>query len=177
MMSLVNKDDLIVFSFNHFGSSEVRTTEVITEFALHSRVYFIEAPIIGQTMLASYHIKEHVNEVTIVQPYLPGESSVFEQKAFMLDLLKELISDENLSHYSIWTDSPRAMPFIRYLNAESVIYDCLKNDEDANPLLEKELYEYADVVLTSGMTSHTHQDEMKYFSTNMGNVSREESLY
>lgn len=144
--------DLIVISSNAYGSDEVRTSQVMGTFAENKRVYFFEAPIIGVTDSNTYFIKKEENGLTIVQPYLAGNTSVFEQKAELLNLLKELIVDENISHYTIWTDTPKAMPFIRSLSAEIIIYDCLKDYSASHVELEKELFQYADVVLTSGMT-------------------------
>ena len=50
------------------------------------------------------------------------------------------------------------MPFIRFLNAEIIVYDC-SLAKARQPELEKELFEYADVVLTS----RTTEDEFRGF--------------
>lgn len=144
--------DLIVISSNAYGSDEVRTSSVMDKFAENKRVFFFEAPIIGVTENSTYFFKAEDNGIRIIQPYLPKEISVFEQKDILLNLLKELIIDENISHYTIWTDTPKAMPYVRSLSAEIIIYDCLKDYSESHMELEKELFQYADVVLTSGMT-------------------------
>lgn len=151
MMNFTSGTDLIVFSSDKFGSDELRTSVLMKEFAQKKRVYFIEAPIMNVAREATYFIKKEDHEVYIIQPYLPAETSVFEQKSAMLELLKELVTEENISHYTMWTDTPKAMHFIRHLNAEIIIYDCQKDYAGTHPELEKELFEYADVVLTSGM--------------------------
>jgi hypothetical protein len=154
--------DLIVISSNAYASDEVRTTRVMTTFAESKRVYFFEAPIIGVTDSNTYFIKKEDNGLTIIQPYLAGNHSVFEQKDALLALIKEFIHDENIAHYTIWTDTPKAMPFIRSLSAEIIIYDCLKDYSASHVELEKELFQYADVVLTSGMTKRaTHAPVVK----------------
>ena len=144
--------DLIVISSNAYGSDEVRTSAVMGTFAENKRVYFFEAPIVGVTDSNTYFLKKEENGITIIQPYLAGNTSVFERKDALLSLLKELIHDENISHYTVWTDTPKAMPLIRNLSAEIIIYDCLKDYSVSHVELEKELFQYADVVLTSGMT-------------------------
>ena len=151
MTNLENGTDLIVFSSHKFDSNEVRTPTLMAQFATRKRVYFIEAPIIGVSSTPTYFLKKNDHEVTIIQPYLPSETSVFEQHEASLNLVKELIADEHLSHYTLWTDTPKAMPFIRHLNPEIIVYDCLKDYSKSHSELEHELFQYADVVLTSGL--------------------------
>lgn len=161
MMNSECRSDLIVFSFDKFGSDSIRTTKQMNRFALNRRVYFIEAPIIGIAQSPTYFLRKSEHQVIVIQPYLPAETSVFEQKTMMLDLLKELVADENISHYTIWTDTPKAMPFIRNLSAEIIVYDCLKNYSLSHTELEQELFQYADVVLTSGLSEKTRGPEVK----------------
>ena len=151
MTNLDNGTDLIVFSSHKFDSNEVRTPTLMAQFAARKRVYFIETPIIGVSNNSTYFLRKNDHEVTIIQPYLPSEISVFERQEAALNLVKELIADEHLSHYTIWTDTPKSMPFIRHLNPEIIIYDCLKDYSKTNAELEHELFQYADVVLTSGL--------------------------
>jgi UDP-galactopyranose mutase len=151
MKNLENGTDLIVFSSDKFDSNELRTPTLMSQFAARKRVYFIEAPIVGVSSIPTYFLKKNDHEVTIIQPYIPSETSLFDQHEASLNLVKELITDEHLSHYTIWTDTPKAMPYIRHLNPEIIIYDCLKDHSKTNAELEHELFQYADVVLTSGL--------------------------
>jgi UDP-galactopyranose mutase len=155
MMNLACGTDLIVFSSDKFGWEDLRTSALMKEFALKKRVYFFEQPIMGVSRDATYMIKKEDHEVCLIQPYLPAETSIFEQKLSLLNLLKELITDEQISHYTIWTDTPKAMHFIRQLSPEIIIYDCLNDYSIASAALEAELFEYADVVLTSAMSNST----------------------
>lgn len=152
MNNIETGTDLIVISSDAYGSEEVRTSSVMQSFAENKRVFFFATPIIGAIKNPTYFLKNEANGIAHIQPYLPKEVSVFEQKEALLNLLKELISEENISHYTIWTDTPKAMPLIRSLSAEIIIYDCIKDYSASHTELEKELFLYADVVLTSGMT-------------------------
>ncbi len=164
MMNIECRSDLVVFSLNHFGSDLVRTSKHMSRLAQHRRVFFVEYPIIGVSKTPTYFLKKNEQEVIIIQPYLPGELSVFERKDAILGILKELIADENITGYTIWTDTPKAIPFIRNLSAEIIVYDCVKNYCLSNPELEKELYEYADVVITSALSDkNADSEEMNYF--------------
>ncbi len=149
MIDLINSSDLIVFSCENFASTNLRTPVLMKEFALKKRVYFIESPIIGVTQEATYFLKKGEHEVCIIQPYLPSETSIFDQKKATLELLKELIQDENINHYTLWTDTPKSMHFIRHLNPVTIIYDNQRDFSVTHSELEKELLEYADIVLTS----------------------------
>lgn len=150
--------DLVIISSHHYGSDEVRTSKLMNEFALKRRVFFIESPIIGVSEHPTYFLKKHENEVTVIQPYLPGETSIFDRKVMELSLIKELISDEHISHYTIWTDTPQSMALIRKLSPEIIIYDCQKDYSATHADTEKELFLYADVVLTSGLASEVAQE-------------------
>ncbi len=151
MKKLESVSDVIVFSSHSYGSDEVRTTHLMNQFVANKRVFFFESPIIGVSSVPTYFLRKGDHEVTVIQPYLPGETSVFEQKEALLNILKEFIHDENITHYAIWTDTPKTMPFVRKLSADVIVYDCLSCYLQKMPELEKELFEYADVVLTSGM--------------------------
>lgn len=159
MLNFTSGTDLIVFSSDKFGSEDLRTTLLMKEFAARKRVYFIEAPILNVAREATYFMQKEDHEVCLIQPYLPAETSVFEQKKAMLDLLKEFLNEEHISHYTMWTDTPKAMHFIRHLNPEIIIYDCVKDYSVSHPEIEKELFQYADVVLTSGMGSQVTSPE------------------
>lgn len=154
MKDLVMETDLIVFSSHDFGSNEIRTTALMTEFAQRNRVYFIESPIVGVVQAPTYLLKKNEHAVTVIRPYLPATMTMFEQKDAVLALVKELISDEHISHYTLWTDTPKCMSFIRKLCSEVIIYDCINDYSACNPQLEKELFQSADLVLTSGLSSY-----------------------
>lgn len=151
MMDLGNGTDLIFFSSKSFGDPALRTSQLAREFAQQKRVYFIQSPINDVSSVPTYFMQRVQNNVSLIQPYLPGEISVFQQKDMLLQILGDLLEDEHISHYTMWTDTPRAVPYMRTLSPEVIIYDCVDNQSQKNSELEKELFEYADVVLTSGL--------------------------
>lgn len=101
-----------------------------------------------------------LNELTIG---LPREISVFEEKELMLNKVRNFISSAGLYDYSIWTDTPKAMKFIRHLNPESITYCQSMDDEENFPELTKELTEYADEI--SGYERH-HKISHEYHNMN-----------
>lgn len=155
-MNLQSGLDMLVFSSHQFDSEEVRTSALMKKFAKNKRVYFIEPAIIGVATHPTYFMKQSNHEVTIIQPYLPAETSVFEQKHDMLKILKELIEDEHISSYTAWTDTPKGMPFIRSLGPEVIVFDCQKDQPVKHPELELELLQYADIVLSGRQSEVEH---------------------
>jgi len=161
MIDLINSSDLVVFSINGFDSKDLRTIKLLKEVAAKKRVYFIDTPVIGMSQESTYFLKKGEHEVSIIQPYLPAETSLFDQKKATLELLKELINDENINDYTIWTDSPKAMYFIRHLSPVVIIYDCQQDFSVKYAELEKELLEYADIVLKSESVKFNHTYSFK----------------
>lgn len=149
MKNLAHNTDLIVFSVERWGSSFTRTSQIMSRFARHRKVFFFEAPIVGISQTAVYLLRETRDDVIVVEPYLPEEMSIFEQKAALVEVVNKLIVDEKISKFSIWTDTPKALPFFRHLKPEAVIYDCLLDYSEMAPELEKEVFNTADLVLTS----------------------------
>lgn len=108
-----------------------------------NRAFIISEPIMGNLKDPTYHIQSS-GESQRIQPYLPSELSVFEKRDAMIAVIKELIVNEDIRDYIIWTDTPKAMPFIRNLNALTVIYDRTQDYSRTYPELESELLQYAD---------------------------------
>jgi UDP-galactopyranose mutase len=153
LMKIDFKNDLIVFSLDSYHSPQLRTTLVVKDLVTKKRIYFIESPVHEVSSHPTYFIQKMSDGVNVVKPYLPANISVFDQKAMLEGILHELMEDESIHHYSIWTDTPRSMPFIRNLNPELLVYDCLVDHSQTHPSLERELFKHAHVVITSGLSS------------------------
>ena len=146
------KTDLIVFSLDSFNAPHLRTAKTVGKFADRRRVYYFEVPVIGVSSYPTYFIQKNDKGVTVVKPYLPADVSVFDQRTMLEDIIQDFMTAENITHYSVWSDTPRAVPFIRKLNPELVIYDCLVDHSQINPILEREMFRRAHVVITSGLS-------------------------
>lgn len=173
MMNLGNGTDLIAFSSESFGHEALRTTKLLRDAAFERRVYFFEAPVLSTSGTTTYYIEEDASGVKIIRPYLNIESSIFERKKALLEILKDVIYDEHISHYSMWTDTPVAMPFIRNLTPEVIVYDCLSDFSKSHSELERELLQYADSVQTEGMKGPVVHDPLR----NLRSVKFKETYY
>ena len=152
MKTLAQTTDLIVFSSHRWDSTFTRTSQMMSRFSRYRKVYYIENPIFGVSKEPIYVLRETRDDVMVIEPYIPGETSVFEQKDAFISILAKLLHDEKITQYTIWSDSPKIMPLIRGLNPQAMIYDCIADYSVTNPELEKEMLEKADLVITNGLS-------------------------
>lgn len=150
MKKLEAINDLIVISSEKYESLEVRESLVLTHLAFSHRVFVIQPAIAISGMLAGYALTPHENGMGLIQPYLPEDLSVFERKDLLKTMVEQIIQDEDIYQYSLWVDSPRAVPLIRTLCPELIIYN-RKESATGRHLseLEEELKQYADVVMNN----------------------------
>lgn len=146
--------DLIVFSDVHFETSSYG--QVLGQLSHERKIYFFQTPIYGVASCSTYMIQKNETAVTVIQPYVPHDLSWFEQKNAFNKIIHQVIEDENILEYTIWTNTPKAMPHIRTLTPDLLIYDCSFEHEMIYPELEKELRRKADLVLTSGTFTLSH---------------------
>ena len=124
MLNLSQSTDLILFSDN--------------------RVFILQQPKLLPLTEKFVTLKE-TDDVVIVDFCLPQESSVFEQKTMHLDLIRELLGDEGVHEYTVWTNRARSVGLIRHMNAASVIYDRDSEMGYIHPAHLQEMNQYADV--------------------------------
>lgn len=108
-----------------------------------NRTFILQKPILHDSSIRTYSLLG-THEVTIVNFYLPLETSVFERLEMHRELIKELIGEEDLRDYTIWTNRCRTIALIRHLNASSVVYDRESDHHDVHPSHLKEMQLYLD---------------------------------
>lgn len=147
--------DLICFCHLRWGFVFQRPNHLLSRFAKHQRVFFIEEPIFhdGENKLA---IEKFNENLFVVTPQL--KHGVDEKEAVKLQqkLTSDLISDMKINRYFCWYYTPMALPFTDHLTPELVIYDCmdeLSAFKFAPPditMREQILFRKADIVFTGG---------------------------
>ena len=149
------KNDILCFSHLRWGFVYQRPQHLITRFAKHTRVFFIEEPVYYDgkpTLQVSLQ-----DNVYVVIPHL--QHGTHEQAVqLQQELVNDLIINQNIGNYISWYYTPMAIPFTRQLQPVITVYDCM--DELAAfrfaPVelvqLEKELLQKSDVVFTGGHT-------------------------
>jgi glycosyltransferase involved in cell wall biosynthesis len=148
--------DLLCLSHLRWNFVFQRPQHLMTRFARHRRVFFVEEPLFDArepSMALSVHDGVHV-----AVPHLPrgidAAASLAQQRA----LLQHLVARQQITQPVLWLYTPMAHALVRDLPASAVVYDCmdeLSGFAFAPPDLaarERELLARADLVFTGGQS-------------------------
>ena len=147
--------DLVCMSHLRWDFVYQRPQHLLTRFARHHRVFYVEEPIVGAER-AHLDVSVRPEGVRVVVPHLPAGLTVAETESAMRALLGGLRRDHALRDLVLWYYTPQAMPYTVDLRPATVVYDCmdqLSAFRGAPPRLlehERELFALADVVFTGG---------------------------
>jgi UDP-galactopyranose mutase len=146
--------DLVCFSHLRWGFVYQRPQHLLSRFAKHTRVIFVEEPM-WHDAPDTMHISQDTKNLFVVVPYLQnGKDSCPLQR--QQKLVSGLLPQLNVQRYFTWYYTPMALPFTEHLSPEFVVYDCmdeLSAFKFAPPELtirEKQLLQMSDVVFTGG---------------------------
>jgi glycosyltransferase involved in cell wall biosynthesis len=158
--------DLVCFSHLRWAFVFQRPQHLLSRFAKHQRVFFIEEPIFhdGEETL---HI-ENCDNVFVVTQYLKHGHSEEEVHAKLRKMVDSLIVNMQINRYFAWYYTPMAMPFTNHLSPEITVYDCMdelsafKFAPPALTINEKELFKKADVVFTGGHSIYENKKDQHH---------------
>ena len=148
-------ETLIVFSHLRWDFVYQRPQHVLSRIAARWPVVFVEEPVAGESRLEVSH---PAPGVTVLRPHTPVAGTGFdgEQIDAVATQLKSYLDQNGITHYGVWFYTPMALPLLRGLNPEAIVYDCmdeLSMFHHAPPALlprEDMLLRIADVVFTGG---------------------------
>lgn len=154
--------DLVCFAHLHWDFVWQRPQHLLSRFAKHTRVFYVEEPCIhwgDRAMQPWLEIKDREEgKLKIVVVHLPeGMAEEAADKA-QADILTEYFQQENIKDFIAWYYSPMFVAKTRQLQPALTIYDCmdeLANFKGAHPELrsrEQELFKKAQLVFTGGQT-------------------------
>lgn len=161
--------DIICLSHLRWGFVYQRPQHLLSRFARHGRVFFVEEPVPtdGVPRLETYKCSE--SNVTIVVPQIPQGLSASTQETVQRLLLNKLIMEHAISSYVLWYYTPMALGFSSHLKPALTVFDCMdelsafKNAPQELKDREAELMRRADIVFTGGQSlyeakvgRHTH---------------------
>jgi glycosyltransferase involved in cell wall biosynthesis len=147
--------DLLCFSHLRWNFVYQRPQHLLSRFANHTRVFFIEEPIFHDAE-DKLHINETLKNVYVVVPYLKHGCAEHEVIQKQKDMITNLVSVMEITNFFSWYYTPMALPFTDQLEPKMVVYDCMdelsafKFAPVALKENEKILLEKADVVFTGG---------------------------
>ncbi|HVG14081.1 MAG TPA: glycosyltransferase family 1 protein [Chitinophagaceae bacterium] len=146
--------DLVCFSHLRWGFVYQRPQHLLSRFAKHTRVFFVEEP--------TWHddpdelvITRDSKNLYVVVPHLQRDKDdmhIQRQK----QLVNSLFTKKKINRFFSWYYTPMALPFTEHLSPEFIVFDCM--DELASfkyaPIelknREQQLLDKSDVVFTGG---------------------------
>ncbi len=152
--------DLVVLSHLRWDSVFQRPHHLLSRLARRHRVFFIEEPRFDDQTSGKWKISRPLSNLNLLvcQPCTPIVQPGFsdEQHNILERLLHDFVKDENVQSPIAWFYTPMAVPLIKALAPQVVVYDCmdaLNSFLNAPPILrqrEDELLSLADIVFTGG---------------------------
>ena len=147
--------DLICFSHLRWNFVYQRPQHLLSRFAKHFRVFYIEEPMLhdGPNNL---EVRMSEENVWIIVPCLNNKLSENEKIETQKDLLNKLFRNLQIESYLFWYYTPMALNISDHFEPQLIVYDCmdeLSAFKFAPPELkirEAEMFEKADLIFTGG---------------------------
>ncbi len=155
-MHPIHVPDVICLSHLRWNFVFQRPQHLMTRWAAHARVFYVEEPLAVDGDLSYLDIEQHHERLSVLTPRLPRSLGPDESRRVQAELLEAFVAERGLSRFVLWYYTPMALPIARGLSPRAVVYDCM--DQLASfrgappelPLLERHLLEHADLVMAGG---------------------------
>jgi glycosyltransferase involved in cell wall biosynthesis len=157
------ESDLICLSHLRWDFVFQRPQHLLTRFAKHRRVFFVEEPIFDDSSEPRLEVSHRENGLRVATPHLPSGTDAMMAIEIQRMLIDEMIHCQRIWDYTLWYYTPMALSFTRHLEPARVIYDCMdelslfKGAPQALIDLESELFARADLVFTGGHSLFEHK--------------------
>ncbi|MGI4871292.1 MAG: glycosyltransferase family 1 protein [Janthinobacterium lividum] len=152
--------DLVCFAHLHWDFVWQRPQHLLSRFAQHGRVFYIEEPFFHADDLVEPHmeVKERQNGVQVLVVHLPSRlrGQAAPANEAQEAVLQQFFAANSLTNYTFWYYTPIALNKSRSFSPVLTVYDCmdeLAQFRFAPPELherEQELFRKADLVFTGG---------------------------
>ena len=153
-----SEPDLVCLSHLRWNFVFQRPQHLMSRYAISRRVYFVEEPIVNDTVAAPTMSMEAHGRLIVVVPQVPPGLTAPQTIAAQRTILNQLIASERIERYVLWYYTPSALRFSDHLTPEATVYDCMdelsafKGADRELPALERALFRRADLVLTGGQS-------------------------
>lgn len=150
--------DLICFSHLRWGFVYQRPQHLMSRFAKHRRVFFVEEPIFENSPPELRLTVCPKTGVHVAVPVMPEGSTPANVNEWMRQLIASLIQEQRIREFAAWFYTPMALSFAADLRPTVTIYDCMDElslFQGAPPALldyERSLFSRADLVFTGGLS-------------------------
>ena len=164
--------DLVCFAHLHWDFVWQRPQHLLSRFAQHGRVYYVEDAFYHADDLVEPHmeVKERQNGVKVLVVHLPQHLRADEAAAdeAQFAVLTRFFTDNSVKQYVFWYYTPMALGKSRLFSPVLTVYDCmdeLAQFKFAPPELrqrEQELFGKADLVFTGGQRIYEAKREQHH---------------
>ena len=161
--------DLICFAHLHWDFVWQRPQHLMSRFAQHGRVFYVEDAFYHADDLVEPHleVKPRQQGLLVLVVHLPQRLRTDEAAAdqVQFEVLSAYFREQNVTRYVSWYYTPMALGKSRAFAPVLTVYDCmdeLANFKFAPPELrarEQELFRQADLVFTGGHTLYEAKRE------------------
>jgi UDP-galactopyranose mutase len=151
-------EDLVCLSHLRWGFVYQRPQHLLSRFAKHQRVFFVEEPVpsTGAPRMEIQVCPE--SGVNICVPQIPEGIGRSSQDTIQKLLLNNLLTEQRVQDYLLWYYTPMALSFSTHLQPRLTVFDCMdelsafKNAPQEMKDREAELLQRADLVFTGGQS-------------------------
>ncbi|WP_428657751.1 glycosyltransferase family 1 protein [Runella sp.] len=146
--------DIVCFSHLRWDFVYQRPQHLLSRFANHSRVFFIEEPVFYDG-IDKIEVSTPQKNLWVVTPFLQSSSSGCSRER-QKKLITALFYQESIKNYLFWYYTPLALAISDIFSPRLIIYDCMdelsafKFAPVELKQKEKELFSKADLVFTGG---------------------------
>ena len=161
--------DLVCFAHLHWDFVWQRPQHLMTRFAQHGRVFYVEEAFYHNDDLIEPHleVKERQNGLKVLVVHLPQRLRANEAGAeqAQFEVLSSYFDANGIEKYIFWYYTPMALGKSRFFKPLLTVYDCMDElaaFKFAPPELKKreqDLFQLADLVFTGGHTLYEAKRE------------------
>ena len=150
--------DVVCLSHLRWDFVYQRPQHLLSRFACHSRVFFVEEPIFDDAKEASLKVSKRAGNIQVVVPHLPHGLNAEQLENTQRQLLNHFFEKKKLENYLFWYYTPMSLAFTDHFSPVLTIYDCMdelsafKFAPQKLKELEQELFKKADLVFTGGQS-------------------------
>ena len=155
---LQQSPDVVCLSHLRWDFVYQRPQHLLSRFAKHGRLYFVEEPVFDHHPEPFLHLSERAGNVCVVVPRLPHGWPSEQVEETQRRLLNQLFVEQALERYIFWYYTPMSLSFTDHFRPLLTVYDCmdeLSAFKFAPPRLkelESRLFRKADLVFTGGQS-------------------------
>jgi UDP-galactopyranose mutase len=147
MNTLCDTSDLLVFSHLRWDQSLQRPHHIISRYAKHRRVFYIEKAQESEIERAYLDSQQSHESVTIISPYLPLGLSEASSNEVIKMLLYDLLHQEEVYQFVSLYYTPKAFNFSNHLQPSTVLFDYQDTTFSSS---EQDLMDRAHIIFTCG---------------------------